>query len=130
MKNQMIKEFVNIFMANKDTLRAEFAKKHPSDYKELVTEVIKVISQAGPDPERIQEIDYGNYQGTLIYIIAEPGYQPYHHWSVKVSYGSCSGCDTLQSIRESSNYGEPPEESEIEQYMILALHIVQGLKEI
>lgn len=52
-----------------------------------------------PHPERIHQIDDGDYQGTLIFVIGAGGYQPSRYWYVKVGYGSCSGCDTLQAIR-------------------------------
>ena len=79
-----------------------------------------------PDPERIHEIDDGDYQGTLVYIIGDDSYQPNQYWYVRIAYGSCSGCDTLESIR---NYdGGPPKESQVDDYMTLCLHIIQQLK--
>lgn len=127
----MIQLFVDRFMVNKAQLESVFATKHPENYKELVTEVIKLITSDDYndlDPERIHEIDDGDYQGTLLYLIGAKGYQPSEYWAVKVSYGSCSGCDTLQSIGSYSS--ELPTNDQIEQYMTLALHIVQGMKEI
>ena len=35
-------------------------------------------------------------------MIPEEGYQPSDYWYVRVSYGSCCGCDTLQSITDCS----------------------------
>lgn len=128
----MISQFVSRWEEGKDSLKEIFAEKHPSNYKELVTEVIKIVTtdkygDCAPDPELITEIDNGDYQGTLLYVIPEKGYQPSDYYYVKVGYGSCSGCDTLQSI---SNYSsEKPTKSQIKDYMTLALHIVQGLKE-
>jgi hypothetical protein len=132
----MIQEFVDRYMAKKDLLAATFTK-HPGDYKELVKNVISVITdeddwgQYNPDPERIHEIDDGDYQGTYVYVIAAKGYQPSNYWYVKVSYGSCSGCDTLQSIQygPSDWDNDRPSDEQIKDYMTLALHIVQGLKE-
>jgi hypothetical protein len=43
-----------------------------------------------------------------------------------VGYGSCSGCDTLQGISDYSHAA--PNEKQIDDYMTLALHIVQGFK--
>lgn len=45
---------------------------------------------------------------------------------MKVGYGSCSGCDTLEAIRDYSS--EKPTPEQVKDYMALALHIVQGLK--
>lgn len=52
------------------------------------------------DCESITEIDNGDYQGTLLYLIPFETYQPceYEYLMTNVSYGSCSGCDTLQGI--------------------------------
>jgi hypothetical protein len=78
------------------------------------------------DPSRITEIDHGDYQGTLLFVIASNNYQPDTFWYVKVSYGSCSACDTLQAIL---GYGDPVTEQQAADYYVLATHIVQGLKE-
>lgn len=126
----MIQKFVDHYMTNKEELREMFAKEHPANYKSIVHAVTKILVGAAeygsPDPARIVEIDHGDYQGTLVYIIGASGYQPSKYWSVFVSYGSCSGCDTLQGISEYSNAA--PTEEQIDDYMILALHIVQGIR--
>lgn len=59
-------------------------------------------------------------------MIAATGHQPDKYWYVKVSYGSCSASDTLESIREYSD--EKLTEAQIDDYMTLVLHVVQGLK--
>lgn len=127
----MIQEFVNRYMDKKDLLSATFAE-HPEDYKEIVKNVISVITEDddygdfNPDPERIHEIDDGNCQGSLVYVIGAKGYEPSDYWYVKVGYGSCSGCDTLESIK--GYIDEPSTDEQVKDYMTLALHIVQGLK--
>jgi hypothetical protein len=126
----MIAEFVELFMAGKPKLEAIFSEKHPDDYREIVKAVATVLNNGAEydaiDPERIHEIDDGEYQGTLLYVIAATGYQPSDYWYVKVGYGSCSGCDTLKGIREYSD--DKPTTEQVSDYMTLALHIVQGLK--
>lgn len=126
----MIPEFVDRFMADKHRLEAVFRHGHPEDYTAIVGAVLEVVRDADkwckPDLNRITKIDHGDYQGTLVYVIAEEGYQPSTYWYVKVGYGSCSGCDTLEGIREYSD--EKPTDSQVAQYMTLALHVVQGLK--
>lgn len=127
----MIQKFVDKFM-NDNSLEKWLAVNHPYSYRELVKKVIEIISEGedydAPDPKTIHEIDDGNYQGTLLYVIPNKGYQPYAYWCVKVDYGSCSVCDALYSIR---GYGdEKPNEKQIKEYWSLALHIVQQLKEI
>lgn len=125
----MIQAFVDRFMANEQKVREAFAAKEPDGYAEIVRVVVEHIGgdeYGDPDPQRIHEINDGDYQGTLVYVIGASGYQPYDYWYVRVSYGSCSGCDTLEAIRSWS--GEPPTAQQVNDYWTLALHIVQGLK--
>lgn len=127
----MIEEFVKRWDARKGEVEERFRSAHPKDYSAIVEAIIKILHDeddySSPDPTRITEIDHGSYQGTLLYVIAESNYQPSRYWYVYVSYGSCSGCDTLQAI--SGYNGDPPTDEQVAQYMTLALHIVQGLKE-
>ena len=124
----MIQAFVDKFMEAKPELGerlAREARNYMFDYEKLVRAVVETIG-APLDPERIQEINWGDYQGTLFFVIGEKGYQPSSFWTVKVDYGSCSGCDTLEAIK--SDYQDGGEEQK-RQLLELALHIVQGLKE-
>jgi len=119
-------------MENKDVIRENFAKKHPENYTGIVKSVVEILKDDSwyeqPDHSRIHLIDDGDYQGTFLFVIAAEGYQPCVYWCVLVSYGSCSRCDTFESIRE---YGDDnPTEQQLNDYMTLALHIVQGIKEI
>lgn len=126
----MIQEFVKQWEARKYEIQAIFAENHPENYKAIVAAVVGILGEADeyskPDQTRIYEIDDGDYQGTLVYVIGAEGYQPSDYWYVKVGYGSCSGCDTLQAIRGYTD--EKPTEEQIKDYMTLALHIVQGIK--
>lgn len=125
----MIKDFVDRFMEGKDDLRSRLAgyEKYgwwEIEYRDIVREVIATIGDddmyGDPDPDRVHEIDDGHYQGTLVYVIAGNGYQPYNYWYVMVSYGSCSGCDTLEAAKHGGDT--------LNDLMTLALHIVQGLR--
>lgn len=129
----MITEFVSLFEKKQEQLKSKFAAVHPSSYAEIVRAVVEILSDEEaldygnvPDPERITTIDHGDYQGTLLFIIGATGYQPNAYWAVKVYYGSCSGCDTLQAI--SGYSGEPPTPEQVKDYLGLALNVVQGLK--
>lgn len=135
----MIEEFSKRWFERKHMVREEFEKALPDNYTDIVAAVVTMLHDEDQynsiDPTRIHEIDDGDYQGTLVYVIGASGYQPSTYWYVKVYYGSCSGCDTLQDIL-SGNYGhETDEEAKewkdhaIDQLMTLALHIVQGLKQ-
>lgn len=125
----MIQKYVDIFMVSRDKLREDIRDKEVGDYQDLVTRVIKTINPdldyGAPCWEKVHEIDDGDYQGTLLYIIPNCGYQPSTYWAVAVDYGSCSGCDTLEGIRSEDDL-----EERLNQYMTLALHIIQGLKNI
>jgi hypothetical protein len=128
----MIEEFTKAWFANLGKVREKFADKHPEDYKAVVRAVVEMLSEScdeysWPDPGRIHQIDDGDYQGTLVFVIGAKGYQPDRYWYVKVGYGSCSGCDTLEHIRGYDS--EPPTLAQVEQYMTLALHVLQGMKE-
>lgn len=79
------------------------------------------------DSEGITQIDNGDYQGTLLFLIPEDTYQPYEgaYLMTYVGYGSCSGCDTLQAIR-------PWDESEVDdetvkEFMDLCRHLVTNM---
>ena len=77
-----------------------------------------------PNYENIHVIDDGDYQGTLLFIIPEYGYQPSIYWKFEVFYGSCSYCDTLQGILED----EDNKEQQIKDLITLALHMIQNGK--
>ena len=127
----MIQTFVNRFMDKNTDIADKFKKKHPKDYIDIVKIVIEAITSDDYndiDPNRIHIIDDGDYQGTLLCIIGAKGYQPSDYWYAMVDYGSCSPCDTLQSIHNYSD--DAPSRDDVKQYMTLALHIVQRLKKI
>lgn len=126
----MIQNFIERFMANQASIEAKFRAAHPESYGDVVRVVVDAVKgdeYDHMDPSRIHTIDDGDYQGTLLFVIASSGYQPSKYWYVKVAYGSCSGCDTLQDIRGYND--EPVTDQQLRDYMTLALHIVQGLKE-
>jgi hypothetical protein len=131
----MIISFIEHYRKNEQNLREFFIKHHPEDYKQIVVKVIETIVKdlneydyLLPDPTRVLQIDHGDYQGTLLFIIGAQGYQPNDYWWVKISYGSCSGCDTLQRIKDDDWGSESVTTKQVDQYMTLALHILQGLK--
>jgi hypothetical protein len=131
----MIDKFVNRWEKNKNKLRNHFAENHGYySYSEIFKLICKLVltentdDEGYPDPERITVIDHGHYQGTLVLVVGNCGYQPDDYWVTKVYYGSCSGCDTLQRILDYSE--EPFTEQQVDDLMTLSLHMVQKLKEI
>lgn len=129
----MIDTFVKVWDDRNDELRVQFSQTRPDSYGGIVKAVIEMLDRGltglssynKPDPERIHVIDDGDYQGTLVYVIGAQGYQPDSYWSFLCGYGSCSGCDTFQAIEE---WGDEISENEVKGYMMLALHVIQGLK--
>ena len=136
----MIKEFVNQWDKNKKELE-EYFRTHKQEeynkYLKIVKLLIQYVLNKGLkddcdeikiNPDTLTEIDFGDYQGTLIYVFAEDTYQPSTNetFYTSVAYGSCSGCDTLQDIQE---YGleEFPNEEQVEDYMKLSLDILQKI---
>ena len=132
-KEKMIQEIIKQWDKNKTNLETYFKGKHPDSYEEIVKKLFELcINDSDSDNEydvsEITVIDHGDYQGTQIFIIPRKTYQPStsdYLWFDN-SYGSCSGCDTLQRIRSYSD--EPPTEEQTKDYMILALHLVQRMK--
>lgn len=128
----MIQEFVQAFETHRAELEAGLRASPPTGYADLVKRVVSIFPPNAegeqPDPERIHEINDGHYQGTLLFVIGERGYQPSVYWSVAIFYGSCSGCDTFERI---GGYGDaPPNDEQVKDYMTLMLHIVQKLTQI
>lgn len=130
----MIKEIIEKWDKHKGNLEQWFKTTHPKDYKEIVEKLFElVINNFKNDWDNfrvsdITVIDDGDYQGTQIFFIPKDVYQPgvNDYVFTDTSYGSCSGCDTLQGIQEISE--DPPSEEQVKDYMTLALHLVQKLK--
>lgn len=127
----MIPEFVQAWDARKGEVEAKFRAGHPGNYQTVVRYVVEILRSSTepynfPDPERIDVMNWGKYQGTLAIVIGGGGYSPHAFWYVLVDYGSCSGCDTLEGIRGYAD--DPPTEEQVSDYMMLALHVLQSLK--
>lgn len=132
----MITELVKQWEENKNKLEEYFKTTKQDEYGNYETIVKKIFELCIPKAtdyngwnlENMTVIDDGNYQGTQIFIIPTDTYQPSVEDYVMTDtyYGSCSGCDTLQSISE-YDYDLPTDE-QVKEYMTLALHLVQKLK--
>ena len=130
----MIKAFVEAWDKRKNNLKEYIATHRQTEYYEY-KDLVKLLFDIVINPEmhpfvtkEITEIDHGDYQGTLIYLLHKDYYQPRveEYVYTSVGYGSCSGCDTLQCIRES---GEGiPNDKQTEDYMMLFLHLLQNCK--
>lgn len=129
----MIKEFATKFVEVRPLIEARFVASEPDGYEEILKVALEEMfgterdyfGDDQPDPNRIHAIDDGNYQGTLLFVIAAKDYQPSTYWLTTVSYGSCSGCDTYQAI----NYGGDDDMNrEAKEYADLAMHMIQRMK--
>jgi len=107
------------------------------NYKKLVEMVTIFILNDGTDEnnyiserwnaDKITEIDNGDCQGTLIYLIPADSYQPCEHEYLMtyVGYGSCSGCDTLQAIQ---SWGDKLlTDEQVKDFMTLCRDIVSNI---
>lgn len=127
----MIQKFADAWVENRDLIKSRLEPIcMDCDYSDIVRETVRVIARAAegtysdpkPDCENIHEINDGSYQGTIVYVIPETGYQPSEYWYVRVFYGSCCCCDALQHEQLKSR------EECIEGVMTLSMHIAQQIR--
>ena len=133
----MINYFIKKWDKNKDKLENYFRTHNQEEYgsySSILENIIKYVFNDGDDYTEfnykdVEVIDYGDYQGTQILVFCKDTYQPdlgetyYTH----VYYGSCSGCDTLLAIMN-YDWDKKPTDEQVEDYMTLALHMVQHIK--
>jgi hypothetical protein len=127
----MLKILVEKWDENKDQLKKQLETRtdlNSCDYKDLVKMTFDVILNSDEYTkivtENIVEINHGDYQGTLLYMIPFDRYQPSEndYLITYVSYGSCSGCDTLLQIQE---YGEELlTETQVKDFMVLCKDLI------
>lgn len=130
----MIKNFVTLWETHKHELE-EVIRTTPqskyADYQNLVVLLCRHVINKGKVKyliDKMTVIDDGDYQGTMLFIIPKCTYQPSKddYITTYVSYGSCSGCDTLLGI---SGYGTGlPSDDQVKDYMSLLLHLLQNFK--
>lgn len=118
---------------NRDLLRAALEEGETFNecgYVDLVKLSFEKIFNTGINHDyllnlkRITEIDNGDYQGTLLYVIPFDTYQPseHDHLMTYVNYGSCSGCDTLQAIQ--CGHDRKLTEAQVKNFMALCKDIL------
>lgn len=119
-----------------DKLKIAIAKLKMSKitYRSLLKLTLEIIFPKqddfyiAPSSERIVKVDFGEWQGSIFFIIGDNSYQPdpSGHWFTYVYYGSCSGCDTLKRIKEWTR--GLPNENQVDQFWTLCLHMMQKMK--
>lgn len=133
----MIKYCLQQWNANKNKLQEKFENQkgwNRRNYENLVVEVVKTILNIGSeftwDSDHITEIDDGDYQGTLLYLIPRDTYQPseYEYLITYVNYGSCSFCDVLQSIQSGHYNDDYLTETQVKDFMTLCKDILTNMK--
>lgn len=101
----------------------------PESYAGLLSGVIDALFPKGdaeysehPDPKKVATVDFGDYQGTIVLVVGQRGYQRDRHWVVSVDYGSCSGCDALKRALDLRG------DARVAGLMRIALTMVQGVQ--
>jgi len=135
----MIPEVIKQWDENKHKLEEYFRttrqEEYSGSYKSILQKIIELVvtekdEYDSYDATNITVVDDGDYQGTQLFLIPTDSYQPSieDYLITHTYYGSCSGCDTLQSI----SFGDDdlPTEEQVKEYMTLALHLVQKMKKI
>nr|DAF83594.1 MAG TPA: hypothetical protein [Caudoviricetes sp.] len=130
----MLKYCLRKWDENKKKLEEELLKDpdlNNCDYKHIVEKVVEIILNTNEEyiwsSADITEIDDGDYQGTLLFLIPRKTYQPseYEYLMTYVGYGSCSECDALQAIQD---YGENPiSEDQLKDFMALCKDIITNM---
>lgn len=133
----MIKFCVEQWAKNEGALREHLKSRtdlNSCGYITLVKAVVEYIFNKNADfpfydgynANKITEIDNGDYQGTLLFLIPLNIYQPSvsEYLMTYVDYGSCSGCDTLQSIQDWTE--RVLTDKQLDDFMSLCKHLVQN----
>ena len=133
----MIQIFIDAWNERKNELE-EYFKTTPMDKYDSYEDLVKLVFEKVVNPEmpidyltydidRMTVIDDGHYRGTLLFLIPRKTYQPSvdEYIYTSVYYGTCSACDTLQSITGYC-YDGLPSEVQVADYMILCLHLLEN----
>ncbi len=133
----MIKYCLKKWDANKDKLEQFYRTTtgwNDCNYLDIVKAVVTHVLNDNDDyyayrwdADGITEIDNGDYQGTLLYLIPKNCYQPseFDYLITYVYYGSCSGCDTLLAIQQTGQYLT---DYQIKDFMTLSKDIITNMK--
>jgi len=128
----MILNYVKQWEERKHLLEQWLNDNEPNSYESIYEMLFNLVVTKPNDDEysewdwgRFVKIDDGSFQGNEIYILCSNEYQPSltDYIFTSVAYGSCSVCDTFQSIEMLEDKSE-----RVKGYMTLALHMVQETK--
>jgi hypothetical protein len=135
----MLPEIIKQWDANKHKLEEYFRTtprgQYNGSYHSILRKVIELAVTTENeynkwDADKITVVDDGDYQGTQLFLIPSETYQPSvsNYLFTHTYYGSCSGCDTLEAINDYGSGDELATEEQVKDYMTLALHLVQRMK--
>lgn len=130
----MIQYLVDKFIEKKEEIKKALFNNDLEDYIDILKIVISTITDVDnknelqPDPLHITEISHKEYCGEKLFIIGTLGDESFDYFYTIVEYGSCSVCDTLESIKISSDSIRPWSSEQINEFYMLALHLIQKLK--
>lgn len=129
----MINELIPQWEENKHRVRQWVSETPMSqiDYLSIVKAVFRLAIIKTMDGfyewnhDGVIESEFGAYSGNSVYLIPSHDYNAETIVATHTAYGSCSGCDTILSI---SRYEDGlPNSEQVDEYMTLALHLVQKL---
>jgi hypothetical protein len=138
----MIKYCLKKWDQNKEKLEKVLRERtdmNQCGYKDLVEIVVTNILNDGRanedlefddrDVKRISEIDDGNYEGTLLYLIPANRYQPdeEEYLMTYIGYGSCSCCDTLMHIQMYGDDNGALTDRQVKDFMTLCKDIITNM---
>ena len=132
----MLKYCYEKWNQNKDKLEAALRKTDISrvEYRDLLVLTVENILNCSDDideehwdTDQITEINDGSYQGTLLFLIPEDSGDPaeYEYLMTYIGYGSCSGCDLLQSIQPDSH--EETTDEDIAEFLALCKDFITNM---
>ena len=131
----MLKYCLNKWNKNKGLLEEKLktdSSLNSCEYSYLVELVVDFILNPGEndvwDSKNITVVDNGDYQGTPMFLIPRKNYQPseYEYLMTFVSYGSCSGCDTLIAIQDCASEKDLTE-SQVKDFMTLCKDLLTNM---
>ncbi len=137
----MIKEYLKRWEENKNKLRRKFESLNEFEIRDLSYEFLvkciidEILNNGVCDSEfsskKLKVIDYGDYQGSMIFIFPKNLYQPGLNdtYYTTMEYGSCAGCDILLKII--CDYFEVVNSNKhkdlVDDLMTLCLHLFQNI---
>lgn len=138
-KSQRKIMYAESWFRHKEELRKYLQTHEQMEYAKDYIDLLKVLIQIVINPdeeerplkiEQIIEIDKGCYGGEKVWLIPQEEEPDVRDFIVTyMAYGTCSGCDLLEGIISNSDMvTDFANEKQINDYMLLALHLLQRMR--